>query len=96
MPYLLSQISVEDYERWKPVFDENRATRQATGSKGGFVLRNADDANQITVLLEWDDLDKARAYADSDDLREAMQRAGVIVTGTPTAYFLDEVDRPSA
>ena len=94
MSYILIQHSVEDYDKWKVVFDEQRATRQAAGSKGGFVLRNADDPNQITVLLELDNLDNARAFAGSDDLREAMQRAGV--TGRPNVYFLDEADRPSA
>ena len=94
MPYLVVQHSVENYDKWKPVFDEHGATRQAAGSGGGFVLRNADDGNHITVLLEWDSLDNARAFADSDDLRETMQRAGV--TGLPDVYFLDEVDRPSA
>ena len=93
MSYILVQHSVEDYEKWKAVFDEQGATRQAAGSKGGFVLRNADDPNQITVLLGWDNLENARAFAGSDDLREAMQRAGV--TGPPKVYFLDEADRPS-
>jgi heme-degrading monooxygenase HmoA len=93
MSYILIQHSVEDYDKWKAVFDEQGATRQAAGSKGGFVLRNADDPNQITVLLEVDNLDDARAFAGSDDLHEAMQRAGV--TGQPNVYFLDEADRPS-
>jgi heme-degrading monooxygenase HmoA len=93
MPYILVQQPVEDYDKWKAVFDEHGPTRQASGSKGGFVLRNADDPNQITILLEWDNLDNARAFAGSDDLRETMQRAGV--TGPPNVYFLDQVDRPS-
>lgn len=96
MPYMLTQISVEDYEKWKVVFDEMGAARQATGSKGGIVLRNADDPNQITALLEFDNLDNARAYAASDELREAMQRAGVILTGPPNVSYYDEVDRPLA
>jgi heme-degrading monooxygenase HmoA len=75
------------------VFDEHGTSRQAGGSKGGFVLRNADDPNQLTILLEWDNLDNARAFAGSDTLREAMQQAGV--TGPPNLFFLDEVERPS-
>lgn len=90
MSYILVQHSVEDYDKWKTVFDEEEA-RQAAGSKGGIVFRNADDPNQITVLIEWDNLDSARAFSGSDDLREDMQRAGV--TGPPNVYFLDEVDR---
>lgn len=94
MPYILVQHSVEDYARWKVGFDDHGATRQASGSKGALVLRNAEDPNQVTLLLEWDNLDNARAFANSDELREAMQRAGV--TGPPSVYFLEEGDRTSA
>jgi heme-degrading monooxygenase HmoA len=93
MAYILVQHSVEDYEKWKAVFDEREA-RQAAGSKGGTIFRSAEDPNRITVLLEWDNLDNARAFAGSDELREDMQRAGV--TGPPDLFFLNEADRPSA
>lgn len=93
MPYILVQHGVEDYEKWKEVFDE-KADRQAAGSRGGQVFRSADDPNEVTVLLEWDDMGNARAFSGSDKLREEMQRAGV--SGQPHVYFLDEVDRPSA
>jgi hypothetical protein len=45
------------------------------------------------VLLEWDDLERARLFADSDDLREAMARAGV--TDRPDIWFLEDVERPT-
>jgi heme-degrading monooxygenase HmoA len=86
------QHTVEEYDTWKSQFDGNAASRQASGSRGGVVLRNADDANQVVVLLEWDSLENARAFAESDDLRQAMQRAGVV--GRPRVTFLDEADRP--
>ena len=93
MPYMLVRLKVEDYAKWKPVFDEHAATRKAYGSKGGHVFRSADNPNEVVVLLEWDDLGKARQFAQSDDLRKAMQQSGV--SGQPDFYFLDEVDRPS-
>jgi heme-degrading monooxygenase HmoA len=93
MAYLLVQQSVEDKNKWKAVFDEHGADRKAAGSKGGLVFRNANDPNQVTVLLEWDSLEHARAFAGSDELREAMQKAGV--TGPPNVSFLDEIDKPS-
>jgi len=40
-------------------------------------------------MLKIDDLEKARKYTESESLKEAMQRAGVI--GHPTIYFVDEV-----
>jgi hypothetical protein len=53
MPYLLVRHKVEDYERWKPVFDHDHgATREQSGSKGGRILRNADDPNELVILLE--------------------------------------------
>ena len=92
MPYLLVRHRVEDYERWRPVFDHDHgAARERWGSKGGRLLRNADDPNELVVLLKWDSLDNARRFADADDLREAMQRAGV--ADQPDVYFLEEVDR---
>ncbi len=93
MPYILVQHTIEDYEKWKPAFDEHAAMRQAAGSKGGFVLRNADDPNHITTLLEWDSLDNLRAFASSDALRDAMKEAGV--SGPPSVFFLEEAARPS-
>jgi heme-degrading monooxygenase HmoA len=54
-------------------------------------LRNADDPNELLILLEWDSLENARRFTDADDLREAMQRAGV--ADQPDVYFLEEVER---
>ena len=94
MAYILVQQSIEDFEKWKSLFDEDEPFRKAGGSKGAFVLRNADDPNHVTVLLEWDSLESARAFASSDELRERMQRAGA--TGPPALFFLDEAGKPAA
>ena len=94
MSYVLVRHKVADYARWKPGFDEHGATRKASTSKGGLLFRNADDPNEIVILLEFEDLDRARAFASSDDLRQKMQEVGVI--DRPDIYFLDEVDRPPA
>jgi heme-degrading monooxygenase HmoA len=90
--FILVQETVENYDKWKTVFDEGGTTRKSAGSKGGYVLQSAEDDNQITILLEWDTLDNARQYTRSDDLRKAMERAGV--TGQPKVIFLVEADRP--
>lgn len=60
---------------------------------GGQLFRNADDPNELVIHFEWDDLDKAREFSQSQDLRETMQRAGA--SGRPDIYFLDEVEMPS-
>jgi heme-degrading monooxygenase HmoA len=93
MPYLLIRHKVADYEMWKPGFDADSVNRQANGSQGGQLFRNASDPNEMVVLLKWDDLEKARQFTQSDDLREVMQRLGVI--DHPDIYFLEEVEQVS-
>jgi len=89
MPCLLIRHTVQDYSTWKAVFDEQADVRRANGSQGGRLFRSTE-SGEVLVLLEWDDLERARLFADSDDLREAMARAGV--TDRPDIWFLEDVD----
>lgn len=90
MPAVLVRHKVRDYATWKVFFDEHGTTRQASGSGGGRLFRNAYEPNEIVILLEWDDLDKARQFVQSTDLRETMQQAGVV--DQPDIYFLEEAE----
>ncbi|MDQ3411890.1 MAG: hypothetical protein M3509_07190 [Chloroflexota bacterium] len=45
------------------------------------------------ILLDWDDLERARLFANSDDLRETIEQAGV--TDQPDIFFLEDGDRIS-
>lgn len=93
MRAMLIRHTVVDYRAWKPVFDEDGGTRRANGCGREQVFRSADDPNELVLLLEWDDLERARLYADSDDLRLALGRAGVI--GEPDIEFLEDVAHSS-
>jgi len=42
------------------------------------------------VVFETKDSKKAKAFAASADLKEAMTKAGVV--DTPTIYFLESID----
>jgi heme-degrading monooxygenase HmoA len=89
MPYIVVRHKVTDYAKWKPIYDEHGTTRKAGGSKGARLFRNADNPNEVIILLEWDDLDEACRFAQSQDLRQTMQRAGV--ADQPDVYFLEEI-----
>jgi hypothetical protein len=93
MPSLLIRCHVADYPAWKAVFDEHEPSRRANGSQGGWLFRDATDPHQILLLLVWDNLERARLFADSDDLREVMVRAGV--TDGPDIWVLEDVGRPT-
>jgi heme-degrading monooxygenase HmoA len=93
MPYLIVRHKVQDFAAWKPVFDEHGSTRKTSGSKGGYLFRSADDPNKVILVLEWSDLESARQFVNSEDLRKTMERAGV--SDQPDIYFVDEVDHPA-
>ena len=92
MATLLIRHRVRDYARWKVAFDAHAPERAVAGSLGGRVFRDGDDPEEVVVLLEWDDLDRARDFAEREDLAPIMEGAGVL--GEPEFLFLADVDRP--
>ena len=90
MPYLLVRHTIKNYSNWKPFFDEHQSTRKKSGSKGGHIYRNSQKPNEVIIMFEWDTLDNARKFAESDDLRKQMEKAGVI--DKPDVYFLEQLE----
>ncbi len=89
MAQLLVKHRVEDFKKWKPVFDEDEARRKAGGSQGCRLFHSEKDPNELVVLCQWKDLRTAHQFAESEDSRQKMERAGVM--GKPEVYFLDEI-----
>lgn len=86
--YIYIRHVVKDYATWKEGFDNHAAARQASGATGATcVMRDVDDPNDITVILGWGDLAKARAFTRSVSLEDAMRKAGV--TGLPEIRCLE-------
>ena len=79
---------VADYAKWKPVFDEHESMRRGAGLTGHSVHRNADDPNVIILAFRAADLNKAKQFAGSEDLKAAMARAGV--QGPPEIWFAED------
>jgi hypothetical protein len=86
MPYLLVRSKASDFSKWKPEYDAHLAARQKARLKQEYLLHNLDDPNEIILLFEAEDVQKAREFVNSSDLREAMQKAGVV--DKPDFYFL--------
>jgi len=81
---------VADYAAWKPVFDEHEAVRRQAGMTAHSLHRDADDPNVIIIAFRVNDIARAREFASSPDLREAMQRAGV--QGPPEFWFAEDIE----
>lgn len=84
--YMLVRHKVKDYTEWKRGYDEHLPQRSDAGLTEKYLLRNEQDPNEVVALFEASDMGKAKTFAESDELREAMQRVGVI--DKPDIYFL--------
>jgi heme-degrading monooxygenase HmoA len=78
MAKLLVHHKVADYGKWRQVFDSMESLRKEFGMTGEEVLRASNDPNEIVILTDWRTADQARAYATAPQLKEGMQKAGVI------------------
>lgn len=88
MAHMLVRHTVEDFERWRPVYEEHAAARREAGLSELFVWRKEGQPERIYILFEIDDLDRAIEFAGSDDLQRTMEKAGVVAP--PDVAFLYE------
>jgi hypothetical protein len=84
--HMLVRHKVANFAKWKPIYDAHLSVRQKAALKEEHLFRNADDPNEVLLLFSMEDLDKAKAFTASDDLRQAMEKAGV--SDKPDVYFL--------
>lgn len=80
---------VADFDEWKRGFDEHESVRKDAGFLGHHINRGEDDPNHVTVYVAVSDVDKAKAFAASDELKAAMQEAGV--TAPPEVTWVTTV-----
>jgi hypothetical protein len=75
-----------DFGAWKKVYDGFDAKRRTMGVTGHAVFQAAGDANDVTGWHDFESIDAARRFAESDELRSAMTSAGV--AGKPDIWFV--------
>ena len=90
MASMFIKARVASFDAWKPIFDEKEAARRDATVTGHSVHRNSDDPNIVTVAFRVNDLARARAFIESDDMRQTMLRAGI--EGPPDIWFADDVE----
>lgn len=88
MAHMLVRHMVADFDKWKSVYEDHRSAREAAGLKDMHLWRNEDDPNEVILLFEVSDVEKAKAFARSPDAKEKMEVAGV--HELPDVVFLSE------
>ncbi len=86
---VLVRHEVADWDVWKAAFDEHADARDAAGLTSRGVARGVDNPNMVYINFAASDLDAARAFAASEDLKAVMESAGVL--GAPEMYFTETV-----
>jgi quinol monooxygenase YgiN len=77
--------TVQDYRKWRPVFEGDIGRQKAAGLVNPMVYRSADDNNVVLIIWEVEDRQKADEFVASPVLQAAMKQAGVV--GTPEVSF---------
>lgn len=74
---MLIRHKVADFNTWKVGYDAHQAMRTEAGLTEKYPLRSTDDSDEVVALFEARDIDRAKAFAASAELREKMQELGV-------------------
>jgi len=85
--FLLIRHKVRDFSEWKRGYDAHLPKRTEAGLTEKHLLQGIGDPNEVVLFFEAKDLGRAKTFAQSADLRETMQKVGVL--DKPDVYFLN-------
>lgn len=77
---------VLNFSKWKQNYDAHDSSRLKSGLHNYVIGRGLNDSNMVIVAMRADDMTRAKTFANSPDLKKAMQKGGV--TGNVSSYFL--------
>lgn len=86
MPFLFCHHKVTDFDLWKRVFDSHATAQKKAGLTLQYLLRNLEDSNDVFILFEVEEIEKAKAFVTSPDVPGTQKGSGVM--GKPEIYFL--------
>jgi hypothetical protein len=88
MVRLFIRHNVADYQAWRQVYDDFDEQRRSMGVKDDAVYQSIDNPNDVTAWHDFETAEEAQAIVGSDELKNAMQNAGV--EGEPQIWFVTE------
>lgn len=80
---------VDDYQKWKHIFDDAADMRQAAGEIEFQLLAYEAEERRLVHFSRWTSLDAARAFFESSELVEIRRVAGV---RAPEFIYLHEIE----
>lgn len=68
---------VADYAAWRKVYDAFHATQKKMGVTKEAVYQTVGNPNDVIITHDFPSAEQAKAFLASDELKNAMQKAGV-------------------
>lgn len=81
--------TVTDYSKWRAIYDEFQSVAKENGVLGESVFRDPNSPKDVIVTHDFKDFQSANSFLESDNLKSAMQNAGV--SGVPEIWFGEKV-----
>jgi hypothetical protein len=82
---LMMTHKVKDWDAWKKEFDDHKQVRMDAGLIDRALAHDINDNHQVEIVFAVTDMAKAKAFLQSKDLKDKMEKAGV--EGKPTSFF---------
>ncbi len=86
---MIVSYQVADFDAWKAVFDDNEQRRIDHGILGHHINRTEGDPNSVALYLAVGDVDRAKAFVTSDELKSVMETGGI--TSAPKFMWMTPV-----
>ena len=84
MAIMLIHFEVDDYDAWKPSFDQDPAGRAESGAVSHMVSRSVDNPNEAFIRVEFPSVDQAKAFREKLLASGALERGGMRIKSGPT------------
>jgi hypothetical protein len=78
MATIFRRVRVADYQRFREVYDAGTPAREAGGMHNEQMLRNPNDPNDILIMTTVENIERARAYGQSEEVRQRQRDAGLL------------------
>lgn len=85
MVRMFARHTVNDFGKWKKVYDDFDQERRGMGVVDHGVYQTDGNPNDVTVWHDFKTLESARSFKTSPRLREVMKKSGV--HGEPTIWL---------
>jgi hypothetical protein len=87
---MVLNFEVDDYDTWKPMFDEDPAGRRESGATSHVVSRAVDNPNEVFIRVEFPSVEQAKTFRERLIASGAIERGGMRLKSGPTVAEVDD------